>query len=65
MALVKQGDSTIQERFEIYQKHIERLEEKIQTLEKALAHSKQTLAYYRIAADAGSEVSAHEIYKSI
>ena len=64
MALVKEGDSTLQERFEIFRCHVERLKEKMQSLHRALEHSQDTLDYYEIAVKAGSEAAAREEYQA-
>lgn len=62
MSLVKQGDVTLAERLAIFQTHIARLEEKLAAVQNALEHSRRTLAFYEIAAKAGSEEAAEEIY---
>lgn len=65
MSMVKQGDSTLKERLAFFQNHVKQLEEKVVSLQNALEHSKQTLEYYEIAAEAGSEALASEIYRSL
>ena len=62
MSLVKQEDVTLAERLAIFQTHIARLEEKLAAVQNALEHSRRTLAFYEIAAKAGSEEAAEEIY---
>ena len=63
MTLVKEGDATLQERFEIFRSHVERLKEKMESLQKALKHSQDTLDYYEIAARTGSEAAAQKEYQ--
>ena len=62
MSLVRQGDGTLAERLEIFQYHIARLEEKLAAVQSALEHSRRTLAFYEIAAKAGSEETAKDLY---
>lgn len=65
MALVKQGDASLEERLAICQRHVKRLEEKMEDLRRALDHSLQTLEFYEIAAETGSEAMAGEKYRAL
>ena len=65
MALVKQGDASLEERLAICQRHVKRLEEKMEDLRRALDHSLQTLEFYEIAAETGSEALAGEKYRAL
>ena len=63
MSLVKQGDGTLAERLAIFQAHVARLEEKMAAVQNALDHSRDTLAFYEIAARTGSTEAAAELYE--
>ena len=62
MSLVRQGNATLAERLALFQSHIARLEEKLAAVRNALDHSKRTLTFYELAAKAGSEEAAKELY---
>ena len=62
ISLVRQGDGTLAERLEIFQHHIARLEGKLAAVQRALEHSRRTLAFYEIAAKKGSEEAAKGLY---
>ena len=64
MALVKQGDASLEECLAICQRHVKRLEEKMGDLQRALDHSLRTLEFYEIAAETGSEALAGEKYRA-
>lgn len=61
--LARQGDSTLQERYEIYQNQVKRLEEKMAMLHEAIAVSKAKLDYLEKAIAAGSETELLQRYR--
>ena len=64
LALVKQGDATLDERLAIFQAHIARLQEKLAAAQAALDHSLSTLEFYELAVEAGSASAASVLYRA-
>lgn len=64
LALVKQGDATLDERLAIFQAHIARQQEKLAAAQAALDHSLSTLEFYELAVEAGSASAASVLYRA-
>lgn len=63
MLLAEQGDSTLQERYEIYQSQKKRIEEKMALLQKALDVVRTKLGYYEEAIAVGTETAVLKKYR--
>ena len=63
MDLVRGGDATLSQRLAIFREHTARLGEKLDAMQAALDHSRQTLEFYELAVREGSERAAMKFYE--
>ncbi len=62
MQLTRQGDSTLQERYDIYCRQVKQIEEKLSDMQKALEIAKGKCKYFKEALQDGTEARVWEKY---